>query len=990
MAPDNDLTFLVELREAANLTQADAARRFDMVGRQSYKSVAAWEQGESVPTTRRRSRFIGYLWDDLGLRKDPARFEACWETLVARWHWAPLREQERAELHLPQLAPERDGTPHPPAATTNAEGAVVGGDVATNGGDAVGRDQHKYIFQFSQHYQQANASVDATQLAAALTEYLEWLEESTRTIELRGIPARGNVVSLPLDEIFVPLRAEIADQRRKDEDRTIALDQVLTVGEQLAVIGGPGSGKSTVLQYIAWVLATALLENDGAWATQKLGLRLVGDDALPPLPIYLPLSAYARLHFHGGDAGAATTFPDFIQHYLQQSHCNITGLPADFFSNLLQSGRRVILLLDGLDEVANERQREIVTQTIEQLVAGRKQKLRVVVTCRSIAYKGQAILTRGFRQVTVQPLDGEHVERLVQQAYAAVYDTNQEEREAHVAELLAGITRLEGEHARRLNEAERTLINSPLLVRMLLVVHLNDRKLPQHRADLYRRFVDTILNSEHVADRAVANELSALRGNNLALMSHLAFAMHSQGQAQGREVELDTLRALLQPDFADETAAFEALIHLRGTLVEERDGYYRFIHLAFQEYLAARHLAEVYWRDEGIKGTMRFLAAQTPDSWWREVATLLPGYLREALPPHAKRVIYALSGGHDGTTNWHAEAAQWSPDVQLAAAEIAATAALEWFPDDQALCQPLVERLMAFFTTPDLLNQTEPRLRALAGRALAALGDPRFRKDAWSLPDDPMLGFVAMSTGTFTMGEGEEVHQVTLPDFYIARWPVTVAQFRAYVKATGERLRYSDGLDDPDNHPMRWVNWHEATRYCAWLTEMLHNWAEIPAPLAEKLQEGWQVMLASEAEWERAVRGPSTGSGTGRIYPWEGAELDINRANYKATGIGTTSAVGCFPAGATPEGVEELSGNVYEWTRSRYEEYPYPSDEKGRSDRERFAATDDDWFTMRGGGYGDDEQNMRAPARDYFHAVKYSYRNYGFRVVLGAAPRRSP
>ncbi|MEZ4683278.1 MAG: hypothetical protein R2932_54625 [Caldilineaceae bacterium] len=82
------------------------------------------------------------------------------------------------------------------------------------------------------------------------------------------------MVSLPLAEIFVPLRAELADQRRQQEERTLALDQVLTVGKQLAVIGGPGSGKSTVLQYIAWVLAKALLENNGDWATQKLGLRL--------------------------------------------------------------------------------------------------------------------------------------------------------------------------------------------------------------------------------------------------------------------------------------------------------------------------------------------------------------------------------------------------------------------------------------------------------------------------------------------------------------------------------------------------------------------------------------------------------------------------------------------------------------------------------------------------------------------------------------------
>jgi len=141
-----------------------------------------------------------------------------------------------------------------------------------------------------------------------------------------------------------------------------------------------------------------------------------------------------------------------------------------------------------------------------------------------------------------------------------------------------------------------------------------------------------------------------------------------------------------------------------------------------------------------------------------------------------------------------------------------------------------------------------PSERAQAGRTLAGLGDPRFNKAAWFLPNDPMLGFVAIPAGTFTMGEGEDAHLVTLPQFYIARWPVTVAQFRAYLEATGEQPSYRESLADPANHPVRGLTWYEATRYCAWLTKILGNWAQTPLPLAEKLQQGWQIVLPSDAE----------------------------------------------------------------------------------------------------------------------------------------------
>lgn len=539
------------------------------------------------------------------------------------------------------------------------------------------------------------------------------------------------------------------------------------------------------------------------------------------------------------------------------------------------------------------------------------------------------------------------------------------------------------------------MVNSPLMVRMLLVVHLSDRKLPQHRAELYQRFTETILHSDHAFDEEVAEELRKLAGNSPELLRTLAFGMHRRGEQQGREIDDETLHTLLKPDFAVELDAFVILTRLRGTLIEERDGFYRFLHLAFQEYLADCYLVDDYGIDEGFAAIVRFFTdGEILNSWWHEVALLVPGYLSMGRRRQAYRFIRMLAG----LDEWQTQAVEWSPDVQWAALEIATTAMLEWMPEDDELGSQIAQRLLEFSTTP----HGNPQPRLLAGRKLSDLGDPRFRSDAWLLPNDPMLGFIEMPAGTFVMGEGKEEHKVTISEFYIARWPVTVGQFRIFVEATGANLRYDNSLQDPDNHPIRWLTWHEATRYCAWLTEVLHKWEGTPEPFAKKLRQGWKIMLPSEAEWERAARGlvsPLTGSGgmkarigepvEPRLYPWGNEDINPNRANYDATGIGDTSAVGCFPAGATPDGVEELSGNVWEWTRSLYAKYPYSSNETVRREWEweweKFIAEDEeDWFMLRGGAYYGGIQNMRAPFRAYDRASDVNG-DFGCRLAFNVA-----
>ncbi len=259
--------------------------------------------------------------------------------------------------------------------------------------------------------------------------------------------------------------------------------------------------------------------------------------------------------------------------------------------------------------------------------------------------------------------------------------------------------------------------------------------------------------------------------------------------------------------------------------------------------------------------------------------------------------------------------------------------------------------------------------RARAGDTLASLGDSRFDPERWYLPAEPNLGFIRIPAGKFIMGSDEydrerPLHELDLPDdYWLAKYPVTVAQFRAFVEAT--KYNFDRWQFNPvANHPVVAVRWYDALAYCQWLDEQLSvisRQAPGNDPFWQGLAQGkLHVGLPSEAEWEKAARGTD-----GRIYPW-GEKPDPNCANYDQTGIGDTSPVGAFPEGISPSGLLDLSGNVWEWTRSLWGKdynlefkYPYQPGEQS----ENLKAPDNVARVLRGGSFNNLADDARCASR---------------------------
>ncbi len=147
------------------------------------------------------------------------------------------------------------------------------------------------------------------------------------------------------------------------------------------------------------------------------------------------------------------------------------------------------------------------------------------------------------------------------------------------------------------------------------------------------------------------------------------------------------------------------------------------------------------------------------------------------------------------------------------------------------------------------------------------------------------------------------------------------------------------------NFPVVGICWYEAQAYCRWLSQK-----------SEINRRGQIYRLPSEAEWEFAARGTER-----RRFPWGQPEPDAEIANFFKKFDGTTS-VGCFPGGATPTGIYDMAGNVYEWTGSIYRTYPYdPND-----DFDQTASPVEQGLIMRGGGWRDPLGALFAAARNNF------------------------
>jgi serine/threonine-protein kinase len=223
--------------------------------------------------------------------------------------------------------------------------------------------------------------------------------------------------------------------------------------------------------------------------------------------------------------------------------------------------------------------------------------------------------------------------------------------------------------------------------------------------------------------------------------------------------------------------------------------------------------------------------------------------------------------------------------------------------------------------------------------------------------------FVRVLAGVFIMGsedgfnDEKPLHNVHLEEYWMGKYQVTNAQYKAFVVAgrhsAPDHWEKGEIPDGKKNFPVKYVEWHDAIAFCKWASQA----------------SGETIRLPSEAEWEKAARGTD-----GHKYPWGNQKPDASLCNYDKIFGGTDPVEVHSPAGDSPYGCADMAGNVWEWTNSIYQPYPYQEDD-GRED-----PASDGKRVFRGGSWSDGGSIVRSALRNRFSPY-YKSDGIGFRCA---------
>ena len=843
-----------------------------------------------------------------------------------------------------------------------------------------------FLFREPQQSTAGAAEMAAPPLHRSIELYLQRLTEATRTIELLGM-GRSATFDLPISDVYVPLtmvysqrsdgdeppekgpRTKLADEFQSPaaEPDSDLLAWVLRQCQQqqkrgLVVLGEPGAGKTTWARQLAWRLAS------GNTHPQTLGL--------PPniRPVLLKLR-------HLNPATITTSIDPLVslRKFLSEatrSAAAPAGLedPADHLWADTRSG--ILWILDGLDEVVDPQLRATVSSWIRESLKQRTSDWFVVTSRFQGYFSDNVLLGAGFLEFHVQGLTNQQVRQFInlwfQAAHRRVHGTTTMAAERAEADRRSLAEVLDT--APYQSPSMREMVTNPLLLTILCVVYHEEHSLPTKRAELYQHCVRVLLGLwrkevfETQLNKPSAQPLNIEAAQ--AVLGRLAWWMHQQEQrttAPLTELEKQATEGLRLVASSAELGSdgqqfIKRMREESGILAMggEGRGHVGFLHLSFQEFLAAHHASRA--------GLAKELAEKAGSSWWRE-ATLLS--LRQSAQFCNDFFSCLLRSGAVQT--------QWDLMHRCLqeALDFPKAAFLERLQDHSVSPELRVAELRLLREQSAKLPELEQYCRSLLQKSPAASAELRdaaieiLTRFGHVIPSDlPTANTVRfhersgqslvwIPPGSFRMGstrgDGDErpVHTVELTKgFSIGMYPVTNEQYSRFLTQAKYSVTpeyWNNSRFNQPTQPVVGVSWHDAVAYCKWAGGR----------------------LPTEAEWEYACR-----AGSASEYCFGNDEqLLAEYAWYSANSNRQTQPVG----GKRPNdwGLYDMHGNVWEWCADWYDSGYY----KTSPALDPLGPSSGSSRVLRGGSWGSEPVFVRCAFRGSVTPVRRSYGS-GFRLVL--------
>jgi len=447
----------------------------------------------------------------------------------------------------------------------------------------------------------------------------------------------------------------------KKVTQKVDLSQAVRENRYTIILGAPGAGKTTLMHYLALHFATA--KRDGE--EKVTGGENKEDLGEVRLPIFFRIADYAERLEQQPDLSLCDYLCQFYRQwetYFENEVVKSGINPKSKINNglsvfqnpiaqlLLEQMRlgHCLMLLDGLDEVFDQKIRKLIVQRIDEFVDAFSSN-KFVITSRIAGYRDVQLSSR-FSEFTIEDMSGEQVENFLYRWCQAIERAQQPEAREEQWQRAGKAQAREIIKAIQANEGVKRLTANPLLLTILALIHRNGERLPNRRVKLYELAVQTLTEDWQLKKKLPdANRVLLSQNEVVELLAPLADWMHEEkpsGSVSEAEVEqklAEKLAELNDTEPESDSVRQKVQEFLRtvrettGLFVERAPDVYGFMHLTFEEYFAALYIA-----DNDPSEILETIDLRLHEPRWREPILLALGYYGVHFPRMINRLVEKL------------------------------------------------------------------------------------------------------------------------------------------------------------------------------------------------------------------------------------------------------------------------------------------------------------------------------------------------------------